>query len=80
MSTSVYIYSLTFRKRHYKNLEKQCEEDEKEILQLYEDQNGFLEKAVYNYVKCLECGVSFPFYEHELCMCRMRKTKEQIVR
>ncbi|XP_057314212.1 serine-protein kinase ATM-like isoform X3 [Hydractinia symbiolongicarpus] len=54
-------------KRHYKNLEKQCEEDEKEILQLYKDQNGFLEKAVYNYVKCLECGDKFDLEVLRLC-------------
>lgn len=47
------------RKRHYHNLEKQCIEDEKEIEQVVCDQKKFLHKAVYNYSKCLEHGVSY---------------------
>ena len=45
------------RDRYLRALNIQAQMDERELKRMIEDRNKFLQKAIENYVKCLQAGV-----------------------
>ena len=45
------------RDRYLRAMNIQAQMDERELKRMIEDRNKFLQKAIENYVKCLQAGV-----------------------
>ncbi|XP_065669349.1 serine-protein kinase ATM isoform X6 [Hydra vulgaris] len=66
-------------KHHSTNIEKQLNIDETERDQVYNDKKRFLQKAIHNYCRCLQCGDKYDLKVLRLCSLWFENFDDEVI-